>query len=115
MQCEICVDHSHIMRSVDYSNERRNESEFKAEAAQQRVEELEPELNSMREAYEQSQKALHALRGAQEEMMEQRCQELQAQLEEVMLELESWKGDLAASGAFKSRAVVSDVIAITLN
>jgi archaellum component FlaC len=76
------------------------EFELKATAAQERVEELTLELNSVREAYEQSQKELQGLRETQEEIIEQRCQDLQIQIEEVMLELESSKGDLAASGAF---------------
>ena len=76
------------------------EFELKATAAQERVEELTLELNSVREAYEQSQKELQGLRETQEEIIEQRCQDVQIQIEEVMLELESSKGDLAASGAF---------------
>ncbi len=76
------------------------EFELKATTAQERVEELTLELNSVREAYEQSQKELQGLRETQEEIIEQRCQDLQIQIEEVMLELESSKGDLAASGAF---------------
>lgn len=76
------------------------EFELKATAAQERVEELTLELNSVREAYEQSQKELQGLRETQEEIIEQRCQDLQIQIEEVVLELESSKGDLAASGAF---------------
>ncbi len=76
------------------------ESEFKAASALQKVEELELELSSLKDSYEQSQTELERLRASQDEIIELRCQELQSQLEEMTTEMESVKADLASSGKF---------------
>ena len=74
------------------------ESEYKAAELQLKLEGLEQELTSAREANQRSQQQLQQQLASQDEVVEQRCQDVQTRLDEVLLELETTKGELAASG-----------------
>jgi hypothetical protein len=74
------------------------ESEYKTAEVQHRLEQLELELNSVREAHQQSQQRVEELHANQESIVEQRCQDVQARLDEALVDLESTKGELASSG-----------------
>ena len=74
------------------------ESEYKAAELQLKLEGLEQELTSAREANQISQQQLRQQLASQDEVVEQRCQDVQTRLDEVLLELETTKGELAASG-----------------
>jgi hypothetical protein len=62
------------------------------------LEALELELNSAIEANHQLQQQLQQQLASQDDVVEQRCQDVQTRLDEVLLELETTKGELAASG-----------------
>ena len=74
------------------------EFEYKAAEVQNRLEEAELELISVREAHQQLQEELPKMLADQAEKFEQRCREAQTRLEEVLVELESTKLELASSG-----------------
>ncbi len=74
------------------------ESEYKAAELQLKLEGLEQELTSAREANQVSQQQLRQQLTSQDEVVEQRCQDVQTRLDEALLELETTKGELATSG-----------------
>ena len=76
------------------------ESEYKAAELQLKLEALELELNSAIEANHQLQQQLQQQLASQDDVVEQRCQDVQTRLDDVILELEATKGELVASGEF---------------
>jgi hypothetical protein len=74
------------------------ETEYKAAELQLKLEGLEQELISAREANQISQQQLRQQLASQDEVVEQRSQDVQTRLDEVLLELETTKGELATSG-----------------
>jgi tetratricopeptide (TPR) repeat protein len=82
------------------------ESEYKATEVQNRLEEVELELNSVKEESLQSQQELQKLLADQEETIEQRCRDVQCRLDEVIIEFESTKAELASSGSLNAAAAL---------